>query len=581
MTAFFEPINVSATHIYHSALELSPLSSTIRKLHYHRRLTPFPRVEIGIPDSRDSSISIPFEFFNSEPATWSPCGQYVATLTIKGVEIRDALTFELVSTLKPITSSANPPSYSPDGRTLACVTAAGITVWDIQTGGVVKNIQCDLPCDRLVWSSDGGVLGILSRETINTYNVASGMALSSIRPESAWDTYFWAHDESFRVMTTSRSAKTTVIDIFEVWPTLTKIESFSVQLVQWSSISFSSTTYRISAYFKRCRQLLILDIQDSGKLLVENLYLHPDSQAFSPDGSRFAARGLEVGVIHIWNYHDGRYIQWRLFPLPGIMPIFRILFSPTSSSILVPFGQSLRLWNLDSPPTSTVARATHKHLDIFSRSGTHIASAHYQDSTITVTNPLSQIPFQFIDTCIKIAGLGLTGNVLLVQGLNPGVVVAWLLTEEGWVSNVSRNRRAVSSDSIWTMSTPPRVRLKFSVEGETGVIKYRDILLRIYNSTTGEVLDSAREPRFSGPWYSFSDNLQAKAHQRRNLPVQSAPPSDTAWGEGWLKDHQGKCLLWLPTEWRVKWRRNVEWSPDISTIKFKSQYENPVIIKLQ
>ena len=41
---FFEFIDVSATHVYHSALELSPLSSVVRKLYYHRRPTPFPRV---------------------------------------------------------------------------------------------------------------------------------------------------------------------------------------------------------------------------------------------------------------------------------------------------------------------------------------------------------------------------------------------------------------------------------------------------------------------------------------------------------------------------------------------------------
>jgi hypothetical protein len=44
VTKFFEPINVSATHIYHSALELSPLSSIVRRLYYHQRHTPFPRV---------------------------------------------------------------------------------------------------------------------------------------------------------------------------------------------------------------------------------------------------------------------------------------------------------------------------------------------------------------------------------------------------------------------------------------------------------------------------------------------------------------------------------------------------------
>lgn len=41
---FFELICVSATHIYHSALELSPLSSVVRKLYYRRRSIPFPRV---------------------------------------------------------------------------------------------------------------------------------------------------------------------------------------------------------------------------------------------------------------------------------------------------------------------------------------------------------------------------------------------------------------------------------------------------------------------------------------------------------------------------------------------------------
>ena len=38
VTKFFEPISVSAAYIYHSALELSPLSSIIRRLYYHRGL---------------------------------------------------------------------------------------------------------------------------------------------------------------------------------------------------------------------------------------------------------------------------------------------------------------------------------------------------------------------------------------------------------------------------------------------------------------------------------------------------------------------------------------------------------------
>ena len=57
-TNFFEVIKVSATHIYHSALELSPMSSVIRKLYYHRRVTCLLRVVIGTPESWAQTISI-------------------------------------------------------------------------------------------------------------------------------------------------------------------------------------------------------------------------------------------------------------------------------------------------------------------------------------------------------------------------------------------------------------------------------------------------------------------------------------------------------------------------------------------
>jgi hypothetical protein len=58
VTKFFEVIKVSAAHIYHSALELCPTSSIIRKLYYHRRTTRMPKVAIGTPDSWDPTIAV-------------------------------------------------------------------------------------------------------------------------------------------------------------------------------------------------------------------------------------------------------------------------------------------------------------------------------------------------------------------------------------------------------------------------------------------------------------------------------------------------------------------------------------------
>src|SRR5882757_1608224 len=85
VTNFFEVINVSATHIYHSALELSPLSSTVRKLYYYQRPHPSPRVVIGVPDSWDPSTAASPRHSHCLSPTWSPCGQLIATVTGVGV----------------------------------------------------------------------------------------------------------------------------------------------------------------------------------------------------------------------------------------------------------------------------------------------------------------------------------------------------------------------------------------------------------------------------------------------------------------------------------------------------------------
>jgi hypothetical protein len=207
VTEFFEPINISATHIYHSALELSPLSSIVRRLYYYRRHTPFPRVLVGSWDSWDQGTAAESAGGGSgfSGYTWSPCGRFVALHTggEEIVEIRDGLTLMLLSTLTipevsfieptnspdghspaslpntPLSTSFIPyynlfgdPTYSPDGCSLATLSQAflrpfppskpSLTIWDIQTGGVTKQIECNAAITikhvSLAWSLDGGTI---------------------------------------------------------------------------------------------------------------------------------------------------------------------------------------------------------------------------------------------------------------------------------------------------------------------------------------------------------------------------------------------------------------------------------------
>jgi hypothetical protein len=134
VTEFFEPINTSATHIYHSALELSPLSSIVRRLYYHQWHTPSPRVVVGSWDSWDQGIAIEGTCGKGgyQSYTWSPCGRFVAThagTSGEIVEIRDGLTLELLSTL------TKPDENSP--ASLSGTSLSTSTTPDSYTGGLI------------------------------------------------------------------------------------------------------------------------------------------------------------------------------------------------------------------------------------------------------------------------------------------------------------------------------------------------------------------------------------------------------------------------------------------------------------
>ena len=591
VTTFFEPINISATHIYHSALELSPVSSVARKLYYHQRPTPFPRVAIGVIDSWDWSIVISSIDYCESSVTWSPCGQFVATQTKEAVEIRDVLAFELLFTLRP----ARPTSqltgtlaYSPDGRSLACASPTAIIIWDIQTGGVVKELKYDKPSsDSLVWSSDGGSISatIWDRTThtltVRGYDVTSG-TLFPTTLQSRHKPQLWAHDKSFRVMTTARDGEACTIDILGIGPAPKKVESFSIRLGEGDCRieSISPTTYHISiSVVGNSGRLLVLDTRSSRGLLDEEGSF--EAHCFSPDGKFFAASRLDS--FYTWRYDDGHYIPGGKFPtLAGSCS--NLLFSPSSSSVLGNLGEMLKLWRLDGPSVDSAIHS--QQLAIFSRSGTYIATTYLRESIVETYNSFSPTPSQFIDTDIEVFGLGLTNNVLLVVGSE--VVVAWLLTEEGVVNGVFGSRRAGRSDSIWTVSTPQRCSddPKFLIEGEIGVIKSDGNILHVYNTRTGE----AQEPtqallHSSGPWYSLMDIMKAR-HHLYDGSVHDAPPGDD-WKpsqdnlkEGWMKDREGRHLMWLPVEWRAADWNEVEWFSDIATIQFGIPHFGNTITKL-
>ena len=606
-TNFFEVIDASATHIYHSALELSPLSSTIRKLYYHQRPHPSPRVVIGVPDMWNPSTSVSTKHSHYLSSAWSPCGQSVVVVAEEAVEIRDALTLELVSTLqspKVATRYRHGLAYSPDGHLLAGCSNTAIVIWDAQTGGVIKEIQCKIPGNglELVWSLDGTVIGAISPRvietlTVYTYNIASGVSRSPGILQSRGNPHLWAHNKSFQIMTTTGGPKGWTIDIFEVGSTLTKTKSFPLQSHSILG-AFSPATYHVSVSITGGHNndtgLLIMDIQNSRVLLQESdPHWRP---TFSPDGTLFAA--FSGDHLSIWRYSSGNYSPLRSFQHAPMS----LKFSPTLSSILGCAGV-LHVLHLDVTPTAPIkdpVATTHSQLlDAFSPNGTYIATAHHQQSTVMITNlyPQNPSPSQFIDTGLEISAMVLTGNVLLVKGSD--TIMAWLLTEDGVVDGIVGNTRADCNDSLWEISPQDKNPnlwarlqkrqgsnydddryLKFSVRDEIAAVKHNGHVIHTFNTRTGEILESANVPQHvECTWYRFHNphidecNLYHHNLNKHNkTPKCDWPVSQTTLQEGWVKDPEGKCQLWLRANWRSA-GNGVDWFNKVTTLRLKNSSE--------
>ena len=127
VTEFFEIISRSGTHIYHSAIQLAPRSSIIRKLYNEHVDSLMLKVVTGVPELWDSctaSVEVPGA---AAGVVWSPCGRLIAVLlehwVSHRVEVRDSNTLEVVSILQPPTGNYDAYSgsltFSPDERLLA------------------------------------------------------------------------------------------------------------------------------------------------------------------------------------------------------------------------------------------------------------------------------------------------------------------------------------------------------------------------------------------------------------------------------------------------------------------------------
>jgi len=168
---FFRPIQLSAQHIYHTALPLSPETSILRSRFFENH--PSLEEDLTTRQASSSSTSISWGPILRTIKADSGIFTYLAVAGEKIVALcedntvhaYDAATGVLRLSLDPPHQVTNVGS-SPDGSILffAHQQARDITVWDTQTGGLVHTLKTISDVSDIAVSSRGKYLGSCSSE---------------------------------------------------------------------------------------------------------------------------------------------------------------------------------------------------------------------------------------------------------------------------------------------------------------------------------------------------------------------------------------------------------------------------------
>ena len=218
--AFFEIINTSAPHIYHSAFLLSPRTSITYQM-CKNYASPLARVVQGIPDSWEQVVATTTFDIVLYDAVWSPCNRFIAVAKYDSVEVLGAVTLRRLSIYENSSHATFPQrlSFSPDGRCLTLCVDKALISWDLQTGSLLGTIPLrpehsdDTPFS-FKHSKDGKLIAVAYKPQaldsgdvgyssfICTYDHHSGRHVGSHRfPEERITHPIWTHDECLQFAT--------------------------------------------------------------------------------------------------------------------------------------------------------------------------------------------------------------------------------------------------------------------------------------------------------------------------------------------------------------------------------------------
>ena len=614
VTGFFEVISTSAPHIYHSALLLSPRTSSVWKM-YGPQTTFTTRVIKGIPTSWDPSI-VNSRFLSMINITaWSPCSKFIAVACYDSPEVAvlDATTLKQLHTLcsegpRPFWDGLE---FSPDGHLLTgwtfCLTPdceRSIASWDLQTGGLMGYITIDSSCRSITYSKCGMMLGgyFPGSRSIIIYEILSGTQISSHSVVKGITGGIWTHGEYIQyAIVDPRSITIWEVSFTSVHPpiqarTLPTPGNLSEEALRRPVFL---PILSLLTFIDQDR-IIVWDAQHQ-EILLDSICIHPNAPiSFSPDGQTLIYGSGYPSCYLCKKSPDGYFPDQKLLLSVGYS---FVIPSPDGGSIISARESVLQLWHahslslLQSIP-SPAERTYNLYLEFLpDKSSVAIAES---SKVVTILDLKSGSPQIVIDVGMNICGMEIIGSEIIVVGSRGSII---------WELPAGNNSVGTKWDVGHSISTTT-----FEVELEASQISISPNLdymvginncsnLSIFDVYTGEELcDSSIERGLLGftldggeVWCAMSGEVKRwkiiedeifgiiELECLETIQPLSGFPWHSSCGyqitdDGWIVSSSGRHLLWLPYRWHSYEKEQRRWSGKILALLY---YEMPEVVILE
>ena len=338
----FDTIKNSPSHVYHSALPLSPSSSWLRK-HYSAELSLTVKVIKGIPAewgmcSRTvllDSVGQDLSYYNNTIAVGSESGDII---------ILNAITGSQTAVLSGHTDEVNSLTFSSDGTSLVSGSDdCTVKLWDLQTGGVVKtfsghnglvrSVSISVDCTRIASGSNDN--------TIRLWDIQTGECHQTIKQQHiVFHISFPLTDPQHQHLMFMCGGKVCQ------WST-------SGHQVKPSYNGFHFAFSSDGAQFVSCDgEVVTIRNSDSGETVAEfNVAKRGSCCCFSPDNRLVAVAAYET--VYVWDITNSDPHQIETF-IGHTKRITSLVFSSPSALISASEDQSIKFWQIGAPSTNSV-----------------------------------------------------------------------------------------------------------------------------------------------------------------------------------------------------------------------------------